>query len=54
MGGHGGFFTAQDADSEGVEGKCYLWTPEEVVEVLGEDRRRQVLQAVRYYEGGQF
>ncbi len=32
----GGFYSAQDADSEGVEGKFYVWTPAEVREVLGE------------------
>ncbi|GGE06595.1 thioredoxin domain-containing protein [Marinithermofilum abyssi] len=32
----GGFYSAEDADSEGVEGKFYVWTPEEVKEVLGE------------------
>ncbi|OGK78886.1 MAG: thioredoxin [Candidatus Rokubacteria bacterium GWC2_70_16] len=26
----GGFFSAQDADSEGVEGKSFVWTPEEI------------------------
>jgi len=31
----GGFFCAQDADSEGVEGKYYVFTPEEIIEVLG-------------------
>jgi len=33
----GGFYTAEDADSEGVEGKFYLWTPDEVKDVLGAD-----------------
>ena len=32
----GGFAAALDADSEGVEGKFYSWTPEQLVEVLGE------------------
>lgn len=32
----GAFYSAQDADSEGVEGKFYLWTPEQIKHVLGE------------------
>ncbi len=31
----GGFYSAQDADSEGVEGKFFVWRPEEIVQVLG-------------------
>lgn len=32
----GGFYCAQDADSEGVEGKYYVFKPEEIIRVLGE------------------
>ena len=33
----GGFYSTQDADSEGEEGKFFVWTPEEIREVLGEE-----------------
>lgn len=32
----GGFYSAQDADSEGVEGKYYVFTPDEIVNLLGD------------------
>jgi uncharacterized protein YyaL (SSP411 family) len=32
----GGFYSTQDADSEGVEGKFFVWTPQEVEEILDE------------------
>jgi uncharacterized protein YyaL (SSP411 family) len=32
----GGFYSAEDADSEGEEGKFYLWTESELRQVLGE------------------
>jgi len=37
-GAEGGFYASQDADSEGVEGKFYVWTPPEVREILGKER----------------
>ncbi len=33
----GGFFSAEDADSEGQEGKFYMWTMAEIEQVLGEN-----------------
>ena len=35
----GGFASAQDADTNGVEGLTYSWTPDEVADVLGEEHR---------------
>lgn len=32
----GGFYSTQDADSEGEEGKFFVWTPDEVIDILGE------------------
>ena len=33
----GAFYSTQDADSEGVEGKFFVWTPDEIAAVLGSD-----------------
>lgn len=36
----GGFYSAQDADSEGVEGKYYIWSRNGVDNLLGQDEAR--------------
>jgi uncharacterized protein YyaL (SSP411 family) len=41
----GGFFSAEDADSEGVEGKFYLWSDEEIERLCGEDAS----EVIRYF-----
>jgi uncharacterized protein YyaL (SSP411 family) len=41
QGPEGGYYSATDADSEGVEGKFFVWEPHEVAELLGpEDAER--------------
>ena len=40
----GGFYSSQDADSEGVEGKFFVWRPDEIKEILG-DEHAAVLNA---------
>ncbi len=50
----GGFYSAEDADSEGVEGKFYVWTPEEVKKVLGEEEGTLFCQCYDVTPGGNF
>ncbi|MFQ5428592.1 MAG: thioredoxin domain-containing protein, partial [Thermodesulfobacteriota bacterium] len=38
QGPEGGFYAAEDADVDGREGTCYLWSVEEVKKILGEER----------------
>ncbi len=35
----GGFFSSKDADSEGEEGKFYVWSKSEIMELLGEESK---------------
>jgi uncharacterized protein YyaL (SSP411 family) len=48
----GGFYSTQDADSEGVEGKFFVWTPEEIAEVLGDDEAKIFCAAYDVAPGG--
>ena len=51
-GPEGGLYTALDADSEGVEGKYYVWTPAELREVLSTDEAELIARCFDVSEGG--
>jgi uncharacterized protein YyaL (SSP411 family) len=50
----GGFYSAQDADSEGVEGKFFVWTPAEVTAILGPERAEVFARVYDVTEIGNF
>ena len=50
----GGFASALDADSEGEEGRFYVWTPAQLVEVLGEEDGAWAAQVFEVTEAGTF
>ncbi|MEO8518480.1 MAG: thioredoxin domain-containing protein [Dermatophilaceae bacterium] len=50
----GGFASALDADAEGVEGLTYAWTPQQLVDVLGEDDGRRAASLLEVTSSGTF
>lgn len=50
----GGFYSAQDADSDGVEGKYYLFNPEEILQVLGVEEGQTFCKEYDITEQGNF
>jgi uncharacterized protein YyaL (SSP411 family) len=50
----GGFYSAEDADSEGEEGKFYVWTVDEIRQTLDEADADLVMAAFNLTEGGNF
>ncbi len=53
-GPEGGFYSALDADSEGEEGRFYVWTPAQVREVLGDEQAEPVIEFYGITEQGNF
>ena len=50
----GAYYSTEDADSEGVEGKFYVWTPTEIEQVLGAERAQQFCDCYDVSEAGNF
>jgi uncharacterized protein YyaL (SSP411 family) len=50
----GGFYSAEDADSEGVEGKFYVWTEQELREILPTDEADLIVRAFHVEKNGNF
>jgi uncharacterized protein YyaL (SSP411 family) len=50
----GGFYSAEDADSEGEEGKFYVWTEEEIRQVLSAEEADLIVKVFNIEEKGNF
>ena len=50
----GGLYSAEDADSDGVEGKFYVWTPAEVTDAVGSATAAEVSDWFGVTEEGNF
>ncbi len=50
----GGYHSTEDADSEGVEGKFYVWTPDEISQVLGAERAERFCYVYDVSDAGNF
>ena len=50
----GGFYSAEDADSEGEEGKFYLWTYDEIKQILVSDEADLFIKIFNIKENGNF
>ncbi len=50
----GGFYSAEDADSEGVEGKFYVWSQQEIMDILGAEEGLTFNNIFNVHPGGNF
>jgi len=51
---HGGFYSGEDADSEGEEGRFYLWTEEELRQILKKEEAELVIKVFNIEKNGNF
>ncbi len=51
---HGGFYSSQDADSEGEEGRFYVWSFTEIQEILDQDILEPFCKYFGVSQGGNF
>ncbi len=51
---YGGFYSAQDADSEGIEGKYYTFSLNEILDILGEEKGKKFAEVFDITENGNF
>ncbi len=51
---NGGFYSAQDADSEGVEGKYYTFSLNEIIDILGKDKGEKFAEIFDIRKNGNF
>ena len=51
---NGGFYSAEDADSEGEEGKFYVFSKEEIIELLGKEHGEKFCKIYNITEKGNF
>ncbi|NOQ41259.1 MAG: DUF255 domain-containing protein, partial [Desulfuromusa sp.] len=50
----GGFYSAEDADSNGVEGQFYVWQKQELIDILGADRGERFARIFNTLPTGNF
>lgn len=50
----GGIYSSQDADTDGEEGKYYVWSRREIIEVLGDEDGRNVAAFLEATQTGNF
>ena len=51
---NGGIYAAQDADSEGVEGKFFIWDEDEIKEILNQEESKKIISYFNVTKEGNF